>query len=217
MNQGAAKKIRLHKYNRLAVLFAPDGYADTLGEGVSVSLSDKPFDCCLAFCFSLPAMAEMVLKAAPEAWISPGGVLFLAYPKAKNKQYPGIGRDDTFPALHIDPDGDGRVPDTDFFFHQMVSLDETFTLIGLQNRAGQKVKTPQKSQRVSEYEVLVPVLEEMLADKPDALSFFQSLTPGYRRGWARYVFSPVKKETQDAHLETMKVLLVSGVKSIDLA
>lgn len=217
MNEDVARKVRLHKYARIAVLNAPKGYEDTLGAGVSVSSDGAPFDCCLVFCFTLDEMTSAVKDAQEKARISAGGILLLAYPKTKNKRYPAIGRDDIFPAFGMDPDGDGRVPDTDFFFNLMVKLDATFTLIGLKNMAGETQRAPAKSQSAADYESFIPELESRLAAAPNLLEFYQSLAPGYKRGWARHVYSAVKKETQDKRFETMKTLLKKGIKSIDLA
>jgi uncharacterized protein YdeI (YjbR/CyaY-like superfamily) len=55
-----------------------------------------------------------------------------------------------------------------------------------------------------------------LRHSPDVLAFYQSLTPGYRKDWARYVYSAVQEETREKRREEMKVILGEGYKSIDL-
>ncbi|WP_459128603.1 YdeI/OmpD-associated family protein, partial [Latilactobacillus curvatus] len=45
---------------------------------------------------------------------------------------------------------------------------------------------PQKP--LSEYEVEIPRLSARLEDKPATKTFFDALTPGYQREWARYVY-----------------------------
>ena len=215
MNSEVARKVRLEKYEKVAVIGAPDEYKDTLGDDVSFSLNDKPFDLCLAFVFSLDEMTRLTHDAEKENLILPGSVLLFAYPKANNKIYPAIKRDDIFPAFGIDPDGDGNVADTSFFFNLMVKLDAVFTIIGLKNKAGETPTAQNRPSQISaDYAEKIPALRVWLSDTPSLLSFFDALTPGYQRNWARFVYSAVKEETKNSRFEKMKRLLSEGKKTI---
>lgn len=59
-------------------------------------------------------------------------------------------------------------------------------------------------------------MEKDLQDIPDLLAFYQSLTPGYRKDWARYVYSAKQEATRAKRREEMKIILGAGYKSRDL-
>ncbi|WP_175279595.1 YdeI/OmpD-associated family protein [Secundilactobacillus collinoides] len=40
--------------------------------------------------------------------------------------------------------------------------------------------------------------------------FFEQLTPGYKREWARYIYAPVREATQTSHFEQMLTALNAG-------
>ena len=45
---------------------------------------------------------------------------------------------------------------------------------------------------------------------------FNKLTPGYQRGWARYVYGVKNEDTKAKRLTEMEDILKKGFKSIDL-
>ena len=57
----------------------------------------------------------------------------------------------------------------------------------------------------------------MSQDWPIALAFFESLTPGYQRSWARYIYSAKQETTRQKRLNETIELLLQGFKSKDLA
>ena len=119
---------------------------------------------------------------------------------------PGVGMDE-----------DGYVGTSTIKFSRMVGLDEVFTVFGLKEDAKSKNKTSNKaSQRVADYKDMTPKIEKDLQDTPELLAFYQSLTPGYRVDWARYVYSAKQKATIEKRREEMKVILKAGYKSRDL-
>jgi uncharacterized protein YdeI (YjbR/CyaY-like superfamily) len=63
---------------------------------------------------------------------------------------------------------------------------------------------------------MVASIEADLRDTPDLLAFYKSLTPGYRKDWARYVYSAKQEETRAKRREEMKMILAAGYKSRDL-
>lgn len=69
------------------------------------------------------------------------------------------------------------------------------------------------SKTLADYEQDIPKVNDLLADTPDVQTFFQSLTPGYQREWARYIFGAKAQATKDRHLADMKMILAAGYKS----
>nr|WP_302470564.1 YdeI/OmpD-associated family protein [Vagococcus proximus] len=98
----------------------------------------------------------------------------------------------------------------------MVSLDDTFTIVGLKYSTKQQLKLPTKSQIASDYDHLVPDVINLLNTHPDERLFFEALTPGYQRSWARFIFSAKQQVTQTKRTDTMITCLKAGFKSHDL-
>jgi len=98
----------------------------------------------------------------------------------------------------------------------MVGLDDIFTIVGLKEDSRSKSQISTKaSQSVDDYIELIPSVEIDLQDIPDLLAFYQSLTPGYRKDWARYVYSAKQEATKTKRREEMKMILRGGFKSRD--
>ncbi|MCH4171395.1 MAG: YdeI/OmpD-associated family protein [Lactobacillus sp.] len=66
---------------------------------------------------------------------------------------------------------------------------------------------------LADYEVDIPNVAALLADTPVLQQFFNALTPGYQREWARYIFGAKAQATKDRHLADMKVIFEAGYKS----
>lgn len=146
--------------------------------------------------------------------LSPGNLLYIAYPKLKNaKGIEGIHRDHLFPFLRVD-EKTGYVNQTLMRFNKMVSLDDNYTLIGIK-----KDDTHQKrkgaSQRQEDYANHVEDVMDLLKEEP-CLAFYQSLTPGYQKSYARYIFSAKQEATKEKRIKETIDLLNQGIKSIDL-
>ncbi|WP_262315452.1 YdeI/OmpD-associated family protein [Lacticaseibacillus parakribbianus] len=63
------------------------------------------------------------------------------------------------------------------------------------------------------YEADIPKVAAMLADQPEAQAFFNALTPGYQREWARYLFGVASPATASAHQAKMLEVFAAGYKS----
>lgn len=161
---------------------------------------------------------EKILK---DLWakekIAESGIIYLLYPKMKNKLgHNPIHRDEIFPYLQVDEE-DGYMKNTEYKFNKMISLDEYYTLIGLKYLPRNKnKKSTQKSQRVDDYVENIKDIEDYLADYPEELDFYNKLTPGYKKGWARYVYSAKTQKTIDTRLAEMVEILGQGYKSKEL-
>ncbi|RFU67317.1 hypothetical protein D0469_15605 [Peribacillus saganii] len=211
------EKLNLKKYKKTAVLNLPKGasYLEELTE-YDTELSDSTYDLIFAFVLDMKSLTEVVNKVIEKKYLHKNGYIFLAYPKKGNKVYPTfIHRDDLLAGLGADENG--YIGTSNIKFARMVGLDEVFTVVGLKEEAPKKKQTSSKaSQCVDDYIELIPEVEKDLQDTPELLSFYKSLTPGYRKDWARYVYSAKQEETKAKRRKEMKMILGAGYKSRDL-
>lgn len=217
MSKTIVEKLNLQKYKRIAVLDKPEGQDQLEGLGdCAAELGAGIYDLIFAFVLDMEALQALTARIIDNNHLEEGGYLFAAYPKKGNKVYPTfIHRDDLLEGLGADEDG--YIGTSSLKFARMVGMDEVFTVVGLKAEARSK-KTPsaKPSQCVDDYAAMVPSVEKDLEDAPEALAFYQTLTPGYRKDWARYVYSAVQEGTRTKRREEMKQILGAGYKSVDL-
>lgn len=206
------EKLNLGKYRNMAVLNQPSDY--DLFNSYKTSLS-KEHDAIFVFVETLDEMVNHTERIINEQHLLEKGYLFFAYPKKGNKRYETfVHRDDIFPALKVTEDG--YVGNSDVKFARMVSMDDVFTVVGLKRQSKKIKKSPAASQCVADYEDQVKDIEGLLADHPKELKFYQQLTPGYQRDWARYIFSAKQQKTREKRQVQMVEILSEGYKSVDL-
>ena len=217
MTKSIVEKLNLHKYDQVVVLNTPEG-SDYLPEltGYDTTLKDHVYDLIFAFVLDMESLKALVDRVIEHQHLKPNGYLFAAYPKKGNKVYPTfIHRDELLDGLGTDEDG--YVGTSNIKFARMVGLDDIFTIVGLKEDAKSKKKAISKpSQRVDDYVSFIPNVEQDLDDTPELLAIYQSLTPGYRKDWARYVYSAKQEETTAKRREEMKMILQAGYKSREL-
>ncbi|WP_239256989.1 YdeI/OmpD-associated family protein [Listeria ilorinensis] len=216
MAKSIIEKLNLLKYKQKAVLHAPSDFTDFNGLGeVDKALLAGKYDLIIAFCFSLSEMKELVDQIINEKRLSANGYLFFAYPKKGNKRYTEyIHRDELFEGIGANQDT-GYIGSSDLKFSRMVGLDEVFTMVGLKLDAkGKNKKRTANSDRVDDYLEKMPEIEAILAPYPKALTFYQSLTKGYQKDWARYIFSAKQENTRLRRQEEMIRLLSEEYKTI---
>lgn len=211
------EKLNLQKYNKVAVLHLPDGVDYLAGlTNYDTELIDSTYDLIFAFVLNMESLQALVNEVIEKNYLNKNGYIFLAYPKKGNKVYPTfIHRDDLLGGLGADEDG--YIGTSNIKFARMVGLDDVFTVVGLKEDSQNRNHTSTKaSQCVDDYIALIPDVEKDLQDTPDLLAFYQSLTPGYRKDWARYVYSAKQEATKAKRREEMKMILGAGYKSRDL-
>ncbi len=219
MAKTIVEKLNLQKYKKAAVLNMPQGanYLEGL-DHYETELAHSSYDLIFAFVLDLDSLKELVYKVIEHHHLDKNGYLFLAYPKKGNKVYPTfVHRDELFPGLDVNEDG--FVGDSTIKFSRMVGLDEIFTVVGLKEESkstSKKQSSSKASQCVDDYIDLIPEVEKDLQDTPHLLEFYQSLTEGYRKDWARYVYSAKQEATKTKRREEMKKILGSGYKTRDL-
>ena len=216
MAKTIVEKLKLLKYDQVAVLNKPEG-TNYLAEltGYDTSLKRK-YDLIFAFVLDMASLRELVDRVIEHQHLKSNGYLFAAYPKKGNKVYPTfIHRDDLLSGLGSDENG--YVGTSDIKFARMVGLDDVFTVVGLKEDAKGKDKLSTKpSQSVDDYISFIPHVEQDLADAPELLANYQSLTQGYRKDWARYIYSAKQEATRAKRREEMKMILQAGYKSREL-
>jgi hypothetical protein len=217
MDKSIVEKLNLQKYDQAAVLDEPEGtdYFAELSDYDSM-LKDRAYDLIFAFVLDMKSLKELVDRVIEHQHLNKKGYLFAAYPKKGNKVYPTfIHRDDLFAGLGSDENG--YIGTSDIKFARMVGLDDVFTVVGFKEDVGGKEQTSSKSsQRVEDYIGLISSVEKDLEDTPELLTIYQALTPGYRKDWARYVYSAKQEETRANRREEMKMIIQAGYKSREL-
>lgn len=218
MAKTIAEKLNLQKYEKTAVLNLPEGsnYLAELGN-YDTELKASSYDLIFAFVLDLNSLKELLYKIIEKNVLNKSGYIYFAYPKKGNKVYPTfIHRDELLDGIGADEKG--YVGKSTIKFSRMVGLDEVFTVVGLKEDSPSKkqTSTTRASQCVDDYEALIPDVEHDLQDTPEVLAFYQSLTPGYKKDWARYVYSAKQEATKQKRREEMKVILGEGYKTRDL-
>jgi len=66
---------------------------------------------------------------------------------------------------------------------------------------------------LSTFEPMIPQVAALLADDAQLTNFFNDLTVGYQREWARYIFGAKAEDTKQRHIADMRTILAAGYKS----
>ncbi|WP_026695861.1 YdeI/OmpD-associated family protein [Peribacillus kribbensis] len=217
MAKTIVEKLNLQKFKKMAVLDVPedaDYFSDLETYDTELTPGDT-YDVIFAFVLDMEALRELVDKIIGEKLLHTGGYIYLAYPKKGNKIYPSfIHRDELFDGLGADEEG--YIGKSSLKFSRMAGLDEIFTVVGLKDTPVKNKSASKTSQSVGDYVELIPDVENNLQDTPELLVFYQSLTPGYKKDWARYVYSAKQEATRARRMDEMKMILGAGYKTRDL-
>ncbi|MBG9736638.1 YdeI/OmpD-associated family protein [Paenibacillus alvei] len=220
MNQNSKKsiidKLNLNKYPMKLILNKPSDIAEFDELDYDNAIRKENYDLIFAFIFTLEEFTELVQMVIDKQLLNNKGYLFVAYPKKNNPKYEQyIERDSFFNIGFVNEDG--YVANSAIKFARMVSLDDVFTVIGLKSETKKTTKPAgaTKSQCVDDYVDHIADIQKYLANSAQ-LEFYNNLTPGYQKDWARYVYSAKKTETQHKRLIEMESILAEGYKSFDL-
>lgn len=214
MSELLAKKLRLKAGQKITVLHCPERAYFSEFE-ISEEFPEGPVELIVLFVQDLEELKEKTESLIESNAICTGGRLLIAYPKKGNRIFDTyVHRDHIFPALGVDEGG--YIGNSSYKFNQMVKLDDNYTIVGIKHEKNRKYKKA-ASQCVDDYKQYVPAIEKELADEAEALAFFQSLTPGYQKNWARYIYSAKGPDTRKKRIEEMIGLLRQRVKSKELA
>ncbi len=214
MNNEIIKKFGVEKYDQKLMLNKPVDIKDFDGLSFDTIISKDKYNLIFAFIFSLDEFTNLLKTIINRDLLNSNGIVYFAYPKKGNKQYKKyIGRDDFFGV--IDMSHEGYVYNSPIKFNKMAAFSEIFTVIGLKQDEKRR-KSTQPSQCVGDYIERIPDVRKQLKTNKEVLALFDKLTPGYQRGWARYVYSTKNEATIEKRFTEMEHILKQGYKSIDL-
>ncbi|MGT2741770.1 YdeI/OmpD-associated family protein [Streptococcus plurextorum] len=214
MDRLLLQKLKLDTFSDLAMI-RPAKEAQTAFDGFDFpSPLALKLQLAIAYVYSLEEMKDVIVQCSDKEVLVENGQLYLLYPKMKNKLgHPPIHRDAIFPYLEVD-DEDGYVKASDYKFNRMLALDDNYTLVALKYQPKRRVKgTMRSSARVNDYLDRIKDIEAFLAAYPEQLAFYQGLTPGYQKDWARHVYSAKTEVTISKRLEEMVRILSEGYKT----
>ncbi|WP_413306457.1 YdeI/OmpD-associated family protein [Bacillus sp. 1P10SD] len=217
MSKTIVDKLNLLKYKKVVVLDMPEGGDYFIGlPEYDTEFMDKGYDLIFAFVLRKSELKKLMDLVIEKNYLNENGYIYIAYPKKGNKVYPSyIHRDELFETLGADEEG--YVGTSNIKFARMVGLDEIFTVVGLKDEnRNKKSKSSKASQCVDDYIAMIPDIEKDLQDNKEILSFYQSLTPGYQKDWARYIYSAKQEVTKEKRREEMKMILGAGYKTREL-
>lgn len=211
------EKLGIHKYSTKLILNKPETVLDFDDLHYDTTIKDTRYQFVFIFTFTLEDFTQQLNTIIDKNLIEDNGYLYFAYPKKNNPTYKEfIERDRLYEDLSVDEDG--YVRNSQLKFSRMVSLNETFTIVGLKSlpKKPKKTDSTKNSQCVDDYIEYVEHIKEYLSRNEDSLEAYNKLTFGYQKDWARYVYSAKKIETQEKRLLEMQTILGEGYKSMDL-
>ena len=215
MNNEIITKLRIDKFNDKLILNKPEDITSFDGIDFDISIKREKYDLVFAFIFSLDEFSTTVNMLVEKDLINLNGCFFFAYPKKGNKKYKEyIGRDDFFKKESVDDDG--FINNSHLKFFKMLAFDDVFTCIGLRYEIKKETKLTKPSQCVGDYIDRIPDLQRYFKSNKPVLDFYNKLTPGYQRDWARYVFSAQTETTIQKRLAEMEMIIGKGYKTKDL-
>lgn len=206
-------KFKLDSYPGLPILNCPDYLKEEFKSLKVVPLAAKQ-TAILVFTDSNPSFFSTLETLVKKDPVVDQGVILICYPKKGNPRYPStVHRDEIFPKVQMDDDG--FMFGSAYKFNRMLGFDDCFTLLEVKKvehfKAGSR-----PSQSGADFIQFIPKIETILSEDPQALAFYQTLTPGYRKDWAVYIFSTDSDITRNKRIEQMKQLLKEGHKNMTL-
>ncbi|EIA21442.1 YdeI/OmpD-associated family protein [Listeria fleischmannii] len=217
MAKSIVEKLQLTKYNTKVVLNVPQDFTELDALlNVDHSFKQKQYDLIFGFVYTMAEMKGFVEEIVAQNRLGEKGYLFVAYPKKGNALYDTfVHRDEIMPTLKVDEEG--FLPNSGLKFSRMVSMDETFTVVGMKEALKEKGKVTARSKADEpDYAIKIPDFKALIASDALALAEYEKLAAGYQKTWARYVFSAKQQATQEKRLLEAKEIIKEGYKSIDL-
>ena len=216
MDEILYKKLKLEKFKK--IIFLNKSKETSPFDDLNVENNDtKDADLIISYVYTLQEFMDVIVYCDKNHSLKINGVLYFLYPKVKNKlNHKPIGRDSIFPFLLVDEET-GYVEGFDFKFNSMMALDENYTLIGVKYIPKENFKKSNKSSMcVNDYIDKVIDVISFLEKYPRELEFFNKLSKGYQKDWARYIYSAKTDETVNKRKLEMVEILKAGYKTKQL-
>ncbi|MFL8935242.1 YdeI/OmpD-associated family protein [Rossellomorea oryzaecorticis] len=211
------EKLNFDKYPDKLILNLPEDIDDFSGVDFDAGIEKDQYDLVFIFVFDLKEFASRLKEVVEKGLVKDNGYLYFAYPKKNNPKYDAyIERDSIYNENHYDEDG--YVHGSSLKFSRMISLNDVFTVVGMKAapKKAKKSESAKKSQSVDDYIAHIEDIETYLGGNEEIAALYAGLTPGYRKDWARYVYSAKRIETQEKRLKEMETVLAEGFKTMDL-
>lgn len=203
------RKINLDRFNKICIADKPNSIYYFNDIDFDNNILKDEYDLIIYFVYDLNTMENQIINTEKRGLIPFKKSMYFVYPKKSSKNYDRyIKRDDIFIYLNVD-EKTGFVKDSEFKFYKMVSLDEDFTLVELRR---EKIEEVNKNKYI-DYSDFIVDIENILSKYPKALKCFEKISFGYKREWARYIFSAKRQNTKDKRIEEMINILNLGYKS----
>ncbi|MDO4814290.1 MAG: YdeI/OmpD-associated family protein [Gemella sp.] len=217
MEETLYKKLKMESFDK-KVIFKSAKENDTAFDGIELEkYKNGKVDLAIAYVYTLDEMKDTVLALSKDSILEENGVVFLLYPKNKNKlNYEAIHRDSIHPHLKISKET-GYMETTEYKFNRMLALDDNYTLLAVKHIPLSKdKKKTSSSAKVADYTDKIVEVETYLQAYPKQLEFYKTLTPGYQKDWARYIYSAKTEKTITKRQEEMVDILGQGFKTKQL-
>ena len=206
-------KFKLTAYKTLPIINLPEYLKEELSVIKPVPLLPKQA-AILVFTTSHAEFFQKLEELVKADVLEDKGVILICYPKRGNPKYPStVHRDEIF--VKVGMDNDGFIYKSPYMFNRMLGFDDNFTLLEVKKLLNFKPGS-RPSQSGADFVKYIPDIEVMLKDEPEALKFYQGLTPGYRKDWAVHVFSTENLDTRNKRITEMIKLLKEGHKNMTL-
>lgn len=165
--------------------------------------SRDKYDAVFVHVYSVGEMKAQAFYWDVSQELSQEAYLYYLYPKLTNKQgLAGIHRDSIFPSLEVD-ETTGQVKGTKFYFSRMISLNDTFTIVGMKRLEGAKRKKKNQETVLNYEEAIFEIVTQLGELGP----VFTALSPSQQRQWAQQIYSAKRPETVQKRYAKLKVEL----------
>lgn len=217
MDHQLRKKLKLDSFEKIGLVRSAKEEATAFLGYDFPDYKSTQLDLAVAYVYNLEEMRDVIFYLIENQILEEMGIVYLVYPKNKNKLgHPPIHRDAIFPHLNVDEET-GYIKDTSYKFNRMVALDDNYTVVAVKFQPKSKTKKLSSvSGRAKDYEDRVVDIENYLREFPEQAVFYDSLTPGYKKDWARYVYSARTEKTIEKRLLEMVDILGKGYKTKQL-
>lgn len=207
------QKIKLDSFKHLCLLHIPSDLESQFKQYSTVECTQN-HDALFCFTTSNQAFFENLESLVKSDLLSDKGTLFIAYPKKGNKKYSSyVHRDEIFPKVAMDDDG--FIYNSFYRFNRMLGFNDEFTLLEIKKELNFKPSS-KVSMQGKNYLQFIPMVEAYLEKDENALRIYQSLTPGYKKDWAVYMYSTQNEITRLKRYEECIKILNLGFKNMTL-